>query len=228
MGPLQAGLHPVRALALLGLTGALPAVTWGLADASVGRVAAASAGYAGGESRPLVFADVIETLAGVAALGCSGWLFVASVLACWEALHGRPWATRDGRWVAPTWLRRMVVAGGSAALGVTLVATPSEAEPAAGPRVPVAGTPLVGLPVPDRAAGAGGRPGVRYTVAVGDSLWRIADRFLPPGSSAAEVAAACRLLHRTNRDRLGPDLDLIFPETTLHVPVPLSSGKDRP
>lgn len=56
----------------------------------------------------------------------------------------------------------------------------------------------------------------------GDSLWAIAEHRLGPDSDAADIAAAWPRWHAANRERIGPDPDLIHPGTRLVVP-----GNDR-
>lgn len=64
---------------------------------------------------------------------------------------------------------------------------------------------LEGLPTPDRAYG-----GVRlHVVRPGESLWAIAAEGWPR-------------LHRLNRDRLGPDPDVVHPGTRLRLPPSVS------
>ncbi len=52
----------------------------------------------------------------------------------------------------------------------------------------------------------------------GDSLWRIAERRLPPTASSGEVAALTWRLYALNRPLIGDDPDLIYPGTTLSTP----------
>jgi LysM repeat protein len=54
----------------------------------------------------------------------------------------------------------------------------------------------------------------------GDSLWSIAARHLDPDASAAEVDRSWRQWFSLNRDRIGPDPDLIRPGQVLRAPGP--------
>ncbi|MDP9445166.1 MAG: LysM peptidoglycan-binding domain-containing protein [Actinomycetota bacterium] len=84
---------------------------------------------------------------------------------------------------------------------------------------------LHGLPLPDRPPVAvqtrRHHPAASGTAAVrpGDSLWVIAARHLPPVATDAEVAAAWPRWYAANRDRIGPDPDLILAGTRLVVPA---------
>ena len=64
------------------------------------------------------------------------------------------------------------------------------------------------------AAVAGGT----YTVQLGDSLWAITGRVLGTGSPDASIAGAWPALYAANRDRIGPDPNLILPGTVLSIP----------
>lgn len=236
MQPTQPQLQPLRAVTLLAVSGGSTALAWRLAAPAVRRVAEArSAHVAGASGRPgrppVTFAEVLEALAGAAILACTGWLLLAALLVCAEARRGQ--APARGRpWLHPHWMRRVVVAGGGAALGLSLlgapaVAGPLRAEPVARPPGATAALPLTGLPVPDRTSAVPAPPR-RYTVAPGDSLWRVAERLLRYDAPPADVAAASRALVRLNRKRIGADRDLIFPGTVLHLPRLPLSGKDRP
>lgn len=106
--------------------------------------------------------------------------------------------------------------------------------PAAGapPTDPTASaTPAPGASGPSQPgapAGAGAAPQVRppgatpahdVVVAPGDSLWRIAEQHLPPGSDAGRVAAEWPRWWSTNRAVVGDDPDLIRPGQHLSPPV---------
>lgn len=100
---------------------------------------------------------------------------------------------------------------------------------------------LDGLPLPDRAVGAGraegaadapdrarveqdpGEPGPVVTVHPGDSLWTITARVLPDTATPAEVRDGWRLLYAANSSVLGPDPDLISPGLRLDVPANLTT-----
>lgn len=60
--------------------------------------------------------------------------------------------------------------------------------------------------------------GGTYTVQLGDSLWAITARSLGAGSSNAAIAGAWPEVYAANRDRIGPDPNLIRPGTELVVP----------
>ena len=89
-----------------------------------------------------------------------------------------------------------------------------------------------GLPLPDRAVGAGpvvpaARAGAvprprQVVVRPGDSLWSIAAELLGPAADDAEVTAAWHRLHRANRSRVG-DPDLSRPGQHLVVPAAIAS-----
>jgi resuscitation-promoting factor RpfA len=56
------------------------------------------------------------------------------------------------------------------------------------------------------------------TVRNGDSLWRIAARALPPGSSTTAIDRAWRRWYRANRAVIGPDPGLLHPGEHLTAP----------
>jgi nucleoid-associated protein YgaU len=135
---------------------------------------------------------------------------------------------------APALLRRALFVGAAAALAVA----PAHADvpPDSGRDLPsygVAMDALAGLRLPDRpdapaeTAGVETSPdpdaGHAVVVRPGDTLWAIARDALPAGASDADVATACARWHEANRDVIGPDPDLIFPDQRLSPP-----GKDSP
>ncbi|KGN37072.1 LysM peptidoglycan-binding domain-containing protein, partial [Knoellia aerolata] len=77
--------------------------------------------------------------------------------------------------------------------------------------------------------GARGAAGTADEVVVhrGDSLWSIAARHLGPDASAAEIDRSWRRWFALNRDRVGPDPDLILPGQVLRVPGPDHAGADQ-
>lgn len=171
----------------------------------------------GGSSFPTALLAVASLLG----LGLAAW----SLLAATAILAGG--SSRLVAAIAPVAMRRALLAG---AAGV-LVVGPAHAETLAAPD---AGHHLVdGLPLPDRPdvaeravrgvlpAAAGPRV---VEVRRGDTLWAIAARSLPAGSTATEIAEATTRWHRVNRDVIGDDPDLIVPAQQLVPPT----GKDLP
>lgn len=70
-------------------------------------------------------------------------------------------------------------------------------------------------PIPPRL-----RPARKAQVVVraGDTLWDIARRSLPPGATAAEIAAEWPRWYTANRASIGADPDLLLPGQLLHPP----------
>lgn len=54
----------------------------------------------------------------------------------------------------------------------------------------------------------------------GDTLWRIAERRLPPDAGAADIATSWHAWYAANTDVIGADPDLIYPGQVLHAPSP--------
>ncbi len=75
--------------------------------------------------------------------------------------------------------------------------------------------------VPQRS---GARPTVAYRVHPGDTLWDIAAAHLPPGSSAAAIAARWPRWWSANRQIIGPDPNLLRPGQRLQPPTDRSAG----
>jgi LysM domain len=87
---------------------------------------------------------------------------------------------------------------------------------------------LSGLALPDRvmsapgvhsaAAAVGRRTQEAVVVGPGDSLWSIAADLLPERAGDPSICVGWHQLYYANRDRIGPDPDLIQPGTVLVVP----------
>lgn len=170
--------------------------------------------------------DDLVVLAATAALALvSLWGLAVVVAVLVEALtDGRlSTAARIG---CPPQAQRVLLGLFVALLTVTTV--PATAQASARPE-PVT---LDGLSLPGRVTGDGAgperahdqdparaRPGL-HTVAVGDTLWRLAARGLPTGASDAEIARAVRDLHGLNRTVIGPDPDLLRPGQRLLLSSP--------
>lgn len=101
---------------------------------------------------------------------------------------------------------------GSPSLG----ATGTTAAPTAG--VPVAPEPAT-LPAQEPATLPAPAATGPVVVQVGDSLWRIAARELPPDASDAEIDASWRAWYAANADVVGADPDLVLPGQALQRPA---------
>ncbi|MGA9344654.1 MAG: hypothetical protein WBV37_06095, partial [Nocardioidaceae bacterium] len=77
---------------------------------------------------------------------------------------------------------------------------------------------LTGLRLPDLPAREPSTHPTPIRVRSGDCLWTLAGGLLPPAADDAEVSALTQAIYRANRDRIGPDPDLIFPGTLLTDP----------
>jgi hypothetical protein len=164
------------------------------------------------------FAGQLVWLCAVAGLAGVAWLWLLTTAVAVEAVTGARRAPG-----VPAALRRLVLA----ACGVALVGTgPAVAAagrlPAAAhsnPREPGTAAVLAGLPLPDRAED-GGALDDQVVVRAGDTLWALAERGLPPKADEAAVTARWHRIYDLNRDRIGPDPDLIQPGQRLRLPRP--------
>ena len=151
---------------------------------------------------------------GAALVLCAAWLALIGLACALEAATGR--APGPLTLVVPSVVRRTVLLGCGVAVGTAGVTVPAASHEQA--PVPVSPPPahaLVGLPVPDRQPGAAP---ATYTVRPGDSLWSVAARRLPHGSSDHAVDATWRRVYAVNREVIGEDPDLLLPGTTLRFP----------
>lgn len=138
--------------------------------------------------------------AAVTAAVLVGWCAVISVLALIDP--------RLIRHLAPRWTVALLLGGA----GAGLLAGPATAS-----------SDLDGLRLPDRPLGVTTvtppePPRSQHVVVVGDSLWAIAARHLPPVHDDSEVAAATAAWHERNREVIGPDADHIVPGQVLIAP----------
>ncbi|GAA5150380.1 hypothetical protein GCM10023340_27380 [Nocardioides marinquilinus] len=200
-------------------------------------VSAATGGWAAAGVRPADLADphfevLLPALASLVVCGCAVWAWLCTTVVVVAALRrpGRPATVRG----VPRWLARALLAACGVAV---LTAVPGHATTSG----TTPGEPgLDGLPYPDRATGAAGRPhrpdrsgstaaplpraeaaptpvdAVR--VRPGDSLWSISTDRLGHDADAAEVAAHTAALHALNRPVVGPDPDVIHPGQRLRLP----------
>lgn len=196
--------------------------------AAVTALSAASAAWLGpdagrrtGEMVGPSFPDALLAIGSLVQLTMSVWiLFTVLITALGPT-------TRLARVVSPRVVRGALFAGAAGVLTIT---------PAHADRVVPLEHVVSGLRLPDRPAVAASDPpaaarpvaGVDLngraaagTVIVrpGDTLWAIAARFLPPDASDAEIARACDRWYATNRDVIGTDADVIFPDQRLEPPT---------
>ena len=225
----------LRGCLALALCGAGTAGAWALAGDPFQQVASllVTAGPAAVLDLPLD--RVLAGLCAAALLGGTAWLLGSASLLALARLAGAcapdsPLAARCAAAVeraCPAVARTAVVTVLGLTVGTTTLADSGHAAPGTSAGVPS----LAGLPLPDRAVGAGpatpaaraGAPAPREVVVrPGDSLWSIAEGLLGAGADDAHVAAAWHRLHHANRSRVG-DPDLIRPGQHLVVPGPLAS-----
>lgn len=147
------------------------------------------------------------------------------------------------------------VLGGAAAPALALpvpvaVSAPAEAGvtaaaplPAAGPGWPAEGQPwrapaptavppaapssALGVPAPTRETGPAASDGAEVVVRRGDTLWDLAERSLPAGAGAAEVAEEWPRWWRANVDVVGDDPDLLLPGQVLRAPGDVDRAAPR-
>ena len=229
----------LRGCLALALCGAGAAGAWGLARAPFLRVTSLLAADGPSSLAALPLDQGLAGLCATVLLGGSTWLlgstaFVALTRLAGALAPGSQWAARCARaaeWSCPAVARAAVVTLLGLTVGTTTVgAALADSGPAAAGASP--GASLTGLPLPDRAIGAGAatsaaRPGARprpreVVVRPGDSLWSIAEGLLGRAADDVEVTAAWHRLHRANRSRVD-DPDLIRPGQHLVVPVPIAS-----
>lgn len=175
----------------------------------------------------------VADLAAALLMGCATWLWLLTSYVVVEAAHGRPGRPDEARWV-PVGLRRLVLSACGVAIAGALAqpAVAATGNHLAHPPHSVVHSPVTGLPLPERAAvvrQAAPRPhhrvhpGLTVVVARGDTLWSLAARDLPANAPDAVVARRWRAIYVANRDRIGPDPDLIVPGLLLRLP-----GKELP
>jgi nucleoid-associated protein YgaU len=184
----------------------------------------------------LPFDRAIGDLAAAVAVGCAVWAWLTMTVTVVDAARGRhPACGRGGaRRPVPHGVRRLVLA----ACGVAIVS--ASAPPALadhGAPGPVHGAArLSGLPLPDRAVAPARSTTARshpaaspHTVVVssGDTLWSIAAGGLPAGASDQRITTRWHRLYDANRDRIGPDPDVIEPGQRLDLPPERPPRKDR-
>lgn len=162
-------------------------------------------------------------LAGLAAVGA--WLVVARLalaglavaLAALPGALGRT-AARVAATLTPALLRGLlrVALGAAVAGGPSLAGPAAWADPADGAGLPVLDR-VVTVAVPAAAPEPVPAP-APVVVRPGDCLWRIADRALPAGHSAGDVAREWPRWYAANRGVIGPDPGLLHPGQRLRAP----------
>jgi hypothetical protein len=96
---------------------------------------------------------------------------------------------------------------------VTIPAAVPAPAPVVVPAAPAV-EPVATTTAPDKPA----RPGQRsYRVRSGDSLWKIASDVLGAGATNAEIVAESNRIYQLNRDRIGPDPDVLAVGTVLRL-----------
>ncbi len=113
--------------------------------------------------------------------------------------------------------------GGKHAAGAGVVGQGAEASGAAGPTVAAEGTSSDAARQRDAALAVtrdvpGPETAPEVVVVRGDSLWSIAARHLPAGSTDAQVAEAVERWHAANAHVVGADPDLVRPGQVLVAP----------
>lgn len=201
------------------------------ATAVVGVLAALLVPAAAASGGPYEFDALLVRACSAVGLVGVAWLWVVTTLVVVEALGADRDRPAPGRVLAPTFVRRAVLAACGAGLAAGL-AGPVHAASGGQHREALDArdslSVLTGLPYPDRPvgrvrAGVGGQRADRHAEQVvpvrpGDSLWAIAARELGPTATDAEVDARWREIYAANRAAVGADPDLIRPAMRLRIP----------
>lgn len=156
--------------------------------------------------------NLLQFLVQCACVAVCGWVAMVCLIG--------PWNFRLVRLLAPRWSLPLIIA----IFGFT-------------PTAANADTSLDGLRLPDRTSFSAPPPPVapassavsstrttssepvdQVVVVAGDSLWSLAQRQLPTGSSPQQIATAVTKWHELNRSTIGDNPDLIYPGQTLNVP----------
>jgi len=224
----------LRAVPVLIAAGLVQWLLWRAGSSAAGRVGPTVSDPVRRADPSLTGQLVVDT-AMMLVLLAGTWLVVATVVTV-LAHAGPARVRRRCPALAPRPWRRLVVGllgTGVLALPVVVPATANTThgkasdDPApAGPQ-PAGDTGvglLDGLPYPDRptaarAARPGRGPAARphVTVRPGDSLWALAAA-ADPTASDAQIAEAWPAWYAGNRERIGPDPDLLTPGTVLYPP----------
>ncbi len=213
---------------------AAAAGTWALAGGPFLRVARPLVAEGPRALGTLPLDRALTGLCAAALLGCAVWLLGSAGLVALARVAGAfapgsplvAGCARAAERTCPALARGAVVAALGLTAGTAVVGS-AVADTGHGASPPSPTSALSGLPLPDRAVGAGpATPAPRAAVVShprqvvvrpGDSLWSIAADLLGPGAGDTEVTAAWHRLHDANRSRVG-DPDLILPGQRLLVP----------
>ncbi len=148
-----------------------------------------------------------------------GW---SESVAAQQSAPARAAITHPGRWTGPVATAEPPEDSGSLSVGFAPAPTPQEQKQAshgaALPETAPVGTALVRTAEPNPAESV-----QTYTVAPGDSLWRITATLLGPGASDLSISRAWPKLYTANAAAVGTDPALIHPGQVLTVPHGLSS-----
>jgi hypothetical protein len=181
-------------------------------------------------------ADVVASGLAIAAVGAYVVLTVTALIAIASHLvapkHAAAVVARG--WAGPRWWRTIVLTACGVGIATQAVATSAAGVPDSPPCASVCAPRLDGLPYPDLPTGSWAptpsiardaddarqdlQPPERLVVREGDSLWAIAVDLSPPHASPAHIAELAHRLYAVNRDLIGDDPDLIYPETLLRAP----------
>lgn len=157
------------------------------------------------------FAAQLVWLCAAAGLAGAAWLWLLTTAVAVEAVTGAGAACG-----VPLPGRRLVLAAcGIALAGASPAAATSATSGAPHADPHDAAAFLAGLPLPDRPVGDDA-----VMVRAGDTLWALAERALPEGADDAAITARWHRIYDLNRDRIGPDPDLIQPGQRLRLPRP--------
>lgn len=156
--------------------------------------------------------EALVTSCLLALVACVVWAWLAAISVVIEACAGGVGPRIPG---LPPLVRRLLLAACGVAVAAALT------QPAAASGDDADRDSLAGLPMPDRALGAGHSPvpaARSVVVRAGDCLWSLAARDLGPGATVGAVEARWRWIYRLNRTLIGPDPDLIRPGQLLELP----------